>query len=138
VPCTVTYSLSNKSACASRESRSTETRFDRKKAKLRPQQNTTISAAAVLDRVKPNWHLIEEVVQRHAEQSRAKGMPTVESAVEASELIQRFKAEHPEIDFDLSVPRLRVFHNAYAALKLDAGMFPRRYDEHLCPDPTDK
>lgn len=116
----------------------TQTRFDRKKAKLRPQQNTTISAVAVLDQITPNFHLIEEVVQRHAEESRAKGMPTVESAVEAYELIQRFKASRPDIDFDLTVPRLRTFHNLYAVLPLDAAMFAGPHDEHFYPDPTNK
>lgn len=115
--------------------RDAATQFDRKKAKLRPQQNTSISAVAVLENIKPNYHLVDEMLEKHAAESRAKGIGAVESAVEAWHLIEQLR---PDADLDLTVPRLRVFHNVYAALTLDPTMFAGPHDQHLYPDPTDR
>ena len=115
--------------------REAETRFDRKKAKLRPQQNTSISAVAVLENIKPNYRLVVELLEQHAAESRAKGVDVVESAVEAWHMIEKLR---PEVDLDLTIPRLRIFHNAYSVLPLDAKVFQGPHDKHFYPDPRDR
>lgn len=110
------------------------TRFDPKTAKLRSYQNTTISAVAVLERVRPNAHMIENALAENRHRQSRTGWPTAEEFEEDLRIAEEIRREHPEVD--LEVVRLRVIHNPYAALALSPEAFNREHDEQYRLDAT--
>lgn len=102
-------------------------RFDPKRAKLRRHQNTTISAVAVLERIRPNAHMIENALAENRHRQARSGWPTVEEFENDLKVAEKVRQEHPEVD--LEVVRLRVIHNPYAALALSPEAFNGPHDE---------
>jgi hypothetical protein len=101
--------------------------FTPKKAKLRRQQNTTISAVTVLEHFRPHQHMLDEASAQRPKQYPPK-WPTKEEVEQALDILEKVRQQHPEVD--LTVPRLRVVHNVYAALRLPIAAFSGQYDEH--------
>jgi hypothetical protein len=96
------------------------------KAKLRSQQNTTISAVAVLEHYRPNQYKLEEALAHRSKEDPPK-WPTKEEIKEGLDILEKVRQQHPEVD--LVVPRLRVVHNVYATIRLPVAAFPGPYDE---------
>jgi hypothetical protein len=94
------------------------------RGKLRPQQNTTFSAVAVVERIKPHQPLFDALV--------AERMPT--PSFEMLGVFEQIRAEHPDIDFQARTPRLRVIHNPHAAIRLPPDAFSGPHDEHWTPN----
>lgn len=106
--------------------------FTPKKAKLRRQQNTTISAVAVLERFRPHQHVLDEALAQRSKEHSPK-WPTKEEVKGALDILEKVRQQHPEVD--LVVPRLRVVHNVYAIVRLPIIAFPGQHDEHYQLDP---
>jgi len=83
--------------------------FDYDTRYLTPRSNTTVSAVAILDRVRPNQRMVEEAVAKQHFQ-----MDDPERTVKIVTFLEPFYREHPEV-FE-QVPRLQIFRNIYAAV----------------------
>jgi hypothetical protein len=100
-----------------------------------PNQNTTISAIAVLSEVYPQQHLLAEALEFKTEEVRNRFFGKDQGRAYAIELIgelrsleDKLRSESPEGFYDESVPYLRIYHNKYAALALPAGFFSGKFD----------
>jgi len=106
--------------------------FTPRKAKMRREQNTTISAVAVVEPLRPNQYMLDDALAQRRKEDLPK-RPTKEEIIEALEILEKVRQQHPEVD--LEVLRLRVVHNIYAAIRLPVIAFPGQYDEHYAIDP---
>ena len=94
------------------------------RAKLTEGQNTTFSAVAVVERIKPYQQFFDSLV--------AERMPN--PSFEMSGIFEQIRSEHSDIDFQSQAARLRVIHNPHAAMPLQPEVFAGPHDEHLTPN----
>jgi hypothetical protein len=92
--------------------------YDRDTRKLSSQQNTTVSAVAVLERVRPNPATVDDHVRSG----------TYASTHDVAMAVFDFLEAHPEATIE--APRLRVIHNRFAAVPLPREVFSGTGDEH--------
>ncbi len=99
---------------------------DRRTAKMRASQNTTVSAVAVLEYCTPNQHLVTEHIQMLKEANAAYETWTPRTIIRA---VTDFMDAHPETQ-DRAL-RLRVIHNRHALMPLPTSVFDGPHDEHI-------
>jgi hypothetical protein len=82
--------------------------YDHESRYLTPNSNTTVSAVAILERVRPIQRLVDEAASK---EDFGTGPDRTTRMIQ---FIYEFSEKHPEV-FD-QVPRLHVFQNIYAAV----------------------
>lgn len=98
--------------------------------------NTSISAVAVLDVIRPNINLLEnaqdEVFSSINEGERRNIKADVRRALPLLERTQcEIESKYGKDHLYAERPRLRVFHNLFAALPLDPTILNAEFDEHF-------
>lgn len=116
----------------------TTTQFNSKRAKLRKNQATTISAVAILEKIKPFNHLFTKPLSEY--------MRTIDLKKTSDKLYQALIEEkaseienlYPNINLHLEIPRLRIIHNMHAIYKLPVGIMGGKYDQEICFNEQDR
>ncbi len=108
--------------------------FAPRRAKLRPNQNTTLSAVAILECYQPNRDLIEKAMDEFYGSGEASRLADRARWERALKIIEDLKSKNLDIDFEQEVIRLRVIHNFNACKALNLDAFAGPHDEQFLLD----
>jgi hypothetical protein len=108
--------------------------FDATNAVVGQNRNTHLSAVAVIDSYRPNDRLANDIAKKH--QEGGGNALTEEGQHELTKLFDEKRAEG--INFELEVPRLRIFHNPSAKMPLNLGVLSSPYDIEIFHDPKER
>lgn len=109
--------------------------FSHKDRLLSPEKNTTISAVAVLEIFRPHLFILHEAAAKQAEEDRKNGVPSDKRIENSLRACEETRQKYPSGYFDEAHPRLRVYHNPFAACPLPLTTFRGPYDEQTWQDP---
>jgi hypothetical protein len=104
-------------------------------ALLSPGKNTTISAVAILEMIRPNFSVLEVAVRKQHEEDLQKGFSTRESLENAFHVLEEIRKQYPDGYFEETHPRVRVHYNPFAVCSLPLDVFKGPYDQQTWQDP---